>query len=80
MKTFLRIILPNITAALCLCMMTVVIVGLRNPKVGLLSGWTFLVFSILTGFSAVTCCAVLFLDNKPSDESNQEDGDKTNEA
>ena len=59
---FFRAILPNLTIALQLALLVLVILDVFNPRVGLLSGMPFVVLFAASFVCAVATAVVLYRD------------------
>ena len=64
---FLRAILPNLTIALQLALLVLVILDVFNPRVGLLSGVPFVVLFAASFVCAVATAVVLYADWRKSE-------------
>ncbi len=59
---FLRTFLPNLSAALNISLLVVVYLDLRNPMMGFLVGWPFLILVCSGALCAVATAVVLYSD------------------
>lgn len=57
---FLKAILPNISIALSISLLVVILLDNRNPMMGFLEGAPFLVLAVLTCAASVATAAVLY--------------------
>lgn len=59
---FLRSLLPNLSIALNVSLLVVVYLDLRNPMMGFLVGWPFLILVVSCALCAIGTALVLFGD------------------
>jgi len=59
---FIRTVLPNLAIALNLSTLVIIYLDKRNPMMGFLVGWPFLILIALTALLSITTALVLYKD------------------
>lgn len=59
---FLRTVLPNVSIALNISMLVVIYLDMRNPMMGFLVGWPFLILVALSVAASIATAVVLYKD------------------
>ncbi len=70
MKKFFRAILPNLSIALQLALLTLVILDQFNPRLGLLSGTPFVLMFAAALICAIVTAVLLYSDWRRSGEDD----------
>lgn len=80
MMRFLKAFLPNITIALCLAMLVVCYLDMRNPMMGFLIGVPFYTLAALTCVCSITTAVMLYISLRKSRNTSAETKKERNDT